>query len=93
MFTYPHKMKKSHYKDEDANNNPGKTGIYEMKNIYDMAGNVLEWTMEAYSDSGARTARGGYYNSDEVGEKILWRDGDPPYAEWKSIGFRVTLYL
>ena len=42
------------YSDSDSTNNPAKTGAtenYQMKNIYDMAGNVYEWTMEAYNTS------------------------------------------
>ena len=38
----------------------GARGGFSQKNIYDMAGNVYEWTMEKYSDN--RTYRGGDYN-------------------------------
>ena len=40
------------YPDNDNTNNPAKTGSndnYQMKHIYDLAGNVYEWTMEARS--------------------------------------------
>ena len=43
--------KGNHY-DNDSSNNPAKTGSndnYQMKHIYDLAGNVSEWTMEAKS--------------------------------------------
>ena len=43
---------KGNYNDNDDSNNPDKTGInddYQMKNIYDLAGNASEWTMEADS--------------------------------------------
>ena len=43
---------KGNYKDADDTNNPAKTGsepTYQLKNIYDIAGNVSEWTMEAVS--------------------------------------------
>ena len=44
---------------------PAATGsqeIYRVKNIYDLAGNVYEWTIEAYG-TGVRVMRGGYYLS------------------------------
>ena len=40
---------KGNYLDSDSTNDPVKTGIiekYQMKHIYDIAGNVSEWTME-----------------------------------------------
>ena len=43
---------KGNYYDTDSTNNPAKTGSkdnYQMKHIYDLAGNVDEWTMEADS--------------------------------------------
>ena len=54
---------KGNYKDKDSSNNPANTGsnpAYQMKNIYDMAGNVHEWTMEA-SYTLFRVHRGGNY--------------------------------
>jgi len=35
------------------------TGRYMVKNIYDMAGNVYEWTMESFDDN-TRVIRGGF---------------------------------
>ena len=46
---------KGNYYDNDSTNNPAKTGSndnYQMKHIYDLAGNVSEWTMEAISTFG-----------------------------------------
>ena len=37
-----------------------KTGYYKINNIYDLAGNVSEWTMESY-DTNIRIYRGGVY--------------------------------
>ena len=31
--------------------NPAETGCYDVKNIYDLAGNIYDWTLEAYSTS------------------------------------------
>ena len=51
---------KGNYYDNDSTNNPAKTGSndnYQMKHIYDLAGNVSEWTMEANSTNN-RVSRG-----------------------------------
>ena len=55
--------KGNYEENEDDANNPAKCGSsdnYRIKNIYDLAGNVYEWTMEAYSTN-ARVIRGGSY--------------------------------
>lgn len=51
---------KGNYSDSNSTNNPAKTGevnTYQMKNIYDLAGNVSEWTMEA-GNTDLRSYRG-----------------------------------
>ena len=43
----------------------GTTDTYDLtKNIYDLAGNVNEWTLNAY-DTGYRVSHGGYYDYDD----------------------------
>ncbi len=92
------------YKDNHSEGNPTlTTGIdiepgennksNKVKNIYDMAGNVREWTMEA-NGTDKRVSRGGYYFNDAGGglpasyrEYII-----PSYLEI-SFGFRTALYL
>ena len=52
---------KGNYYDNDSTNNPAKTGSndnYQMKHIYDLAGNVYEWTMEVGDSTGYRVGRG-----------------------------------
>ena len=44
--------------------NCGANPLFRQKNIYDMAGNVWEWTMEKYS--GFRVGRGGDYLNDSA---------------------------
>ena len=66
-------------------------GYYQVKNIYDLAGNVFEWTMEADS-SGRRVSRGGdFYRSGS------YRPASCRYnladVSYESLGFRVALYL
>lgn len=53
----------------------GSAEYTKTNNIYDMAGNVWEWTTEAYSTDG-RVYRGGYYNND--GYPMAYRGGNNP---------------
>ena len=87
---------------EDENTNSWKDNLtscgssddYRVKNIYDLAGNAFEWTMEAYSTD-SRVVRGGIF--DDSGSdypascrypyRIPDRDG------LNLVGFRVALYL
>ena len=75
--------------------NIAKTGdqeTYAIKNIYDMAGNVYEWTMEAYSTDG-RVDRGGNYRDSGDRYPASYRNYTVPDGSKDDIGFRVTLYL
>ena len=59
------------------------------KNIYDLAGNCWEWTMEAcYTDS--RVFRGGYYY---VAGPVSYRDSYYPTGSVDYYSFRPTLYI
>jgi len=71
---------------------PGSTGIFDVNNIYDMAGNVREWTMEAY-DTYNRVSRGGYYCLSGSHDPVSGRSSGDPTSPYSSIGFRVALYL
>ena len=82
------------YSDSDDTNNPAATGTnnYEVKNIYDMAGNVYEWTMEAcYTDH--RVGRGGPYDESGSSDPASIRSNPYPDYSYSYFGFRVTLYL
>ena len=68
------------------------TGYYAEKNIYDLAGNVYEWTMEAYGSS-IRVFRGGSYNHSGSGAPASNRGYSVPEGSYRNIGFRVALYL
>ena len=76
-------------------NNPIPTGSnenYKMKNIYDMAGNVGEWTMEA-CNTYPRVDRGGYYSYTGSEYPVTYRSsGSPNYSNY-DLGFRVALYV
>ena len=83
------------YLDDDSTNNLGNTGAkeeYKIKNIYDLAGNVFEWTMESY-DTGYRVSRGGNYSNYGSEVPSSGRNNDSPDNTGPSIGLRVTLYL
>ena len=66
--------------------------IYDVNNnIYDLAGNVREWTMEAL-DSTGRVFRGGYYSDKKA---ISYRHNSillPTYQQ-QGMGFRISLYV
>ena len=63
-----------------------------VKNIYDLAGNVNEWTMES-CDTNGRVPRGGEYNNSGSYSPASDRNYDYPSNSFSHIGFRVTLYL
>ncbi len=76
-------------------NSPAKTGAHEnwkAKNIYDLAGNVHEWTMEAYS-SLARGCRGGNYRTSGSDIPASCRGFGSPSGCVSSTGFRLALYV
>lgn len=73
-------------------NNTGSVSTYQARNIYDLAGNVWEWTMEAYSTS-RRVSRGGGYYDGGSGGPASGRNNVIPAYSYNSIGFRVALYL
>ena len=70
----------------------GSSLAYEQKHIYDLAGNVIEWTMEAY-DTNFRVNRGGCYDSTGSFDPASGRSGSSPNFTFIGIGFRVALYL
>jgi hypothetical protein len=73
----------------------GANTTFSHQNIYDLAGNVAEWTLEQYT-SGADcpcTKRGGIYNgAGHVFPASHRGYYDSPVNAHSSCGFRVTLY-
>jgi len=62
---------------------------YKIKNIYDLAGNVEEWTMETFGTT-YKVARGGKSGSNEP---IYYRQENQVDTKSGTIGFRIALYI
>ena len=86
---------------ESANTNDWKGDVatcgisddYRVKNIYDLAGNVREWTMEARSTSD-RVLRGGDLYFTGSGSPASFRSNyNPADDSYDNVGYRVALYL
>ena len=58
-------------------------------NIYDLAGNVREWSMEAV-DTTRRVYRGGYFNGAFA---VSYRSINYQTSNGDAIGFRPALYI
>ena len=70
----------------------GSQDAYSTKNIFDLAGNVSEWSLEAGGTS-SRVTRGGYY--DYMYDSYIrpdCRDYSDPRNNQSVIGSRLTLY-
>lgn len=86
---YPGISKNSSVYGNFITNLPIKTGSiedYKLNNIYDMPGNVLEWTMEA-GYAGGRVRRG--YSTQLYGRYAYTPSDDSD----SGVGFRISLYI
>ena len=81
-----------------SGNSEHKTGIdlnggkNQVKKIYDLAGNVSEWTMES-CNTNYRVDRGASYYTAGSSYPASSRGNDGPSGSDGSIGFRPTLFL
>ena len=64
---------------------------WKVKNIYDLAGNVYEWTSEA--DSSNFIYRGGRYSLDGSDGPVSYRGSNYANYAYVSVGFRPRLYI
>ena len=72
----------------------GKTDTYDLtKNIYDLAGNVFEWTLRAmWEYSYGRVCRGGaFINEDRSASFALYYGS--PFGFGRDTGSRLALYI
>ena len=67
------------------------TGYYSVKNIYDLAGNVYEWTTEAYSTNYRATRGASCFVTESIPTSV--RHCISPGVSGSSFGFRPTLYV
>ena len=61
------------------------------KNIYDLAGNVFEWTSESYEDK--RVYRGGCFHNWGACLSASFRHGGSATGSDYGVGFRLALYI
>ena len=78
----------------NMNYTTGRNEAWKANNIYDLAGNVWDWTTEAGS-SGKRVNRGGNYRDDDFTFPASARSSYNPDSSAYNygIGFRPALYL
>ena len=96
------------YETKIEENGTKKTVSSKVKNIYDMAGNMYEWTTEVGNHSTSDTMvaqdkvatakyavlRGGSFRSNGGAETVAYRHGHyGSGGSSTSVGFRVVLYL
>ncbi len=63
-----------------------------INNIYDMAGNMYEWTIEGYT-SYCRAIRGGSIHNIGTGDPVAIRYVLNPGSASSDVGFRTSLYI
>ena len=70
----------------------GNSENYKVKNVFDLAGNLYDWTLEFYTTD-SRVLRGGYYcDTYSYSTTACYRRGGSPDSGKSFSGSRATLY-
>ena len=69
----------------------GYSDKWMVKNIYDLAGNVWEWTNEVYGSF--RVIRGGFYSISGDNDPVSYRHSISTSDNLVNVGFRSRLYI
>ena len=93
-FTYTNSSGVTATKNENSRTRipTGSSDYTKANNIYDLAGNVYDWTMEAVSANG-RGLRGGNYDFDGGDRPASYRFDFYPSDSFSSYGCRAALYI
>ena len=72
----------------------GADSSFSVQNIYDIAGNVLEWTLENYSNPyiSLSCGRGGFFDDTGSYGPAAYRGHDTTDRSIFNVGFRVSLF-
>ena len=70
----------------------GSQDAYSTKNIFDLAGNVWEWSLEAYGNHDRVRRGGSYYATDTSNTRPDYRYNGYPLFSNSGSGSRLTLY-
>ena len=71
----------------------GADSSFSVQNIYDIAGNVVEWTLENTSGTSFPCAyRGGVFNSSDSDSPASFRSNFRTDSNTSTVGFRVSLF-
>lgn len=71
--------------------NTGSFSQTRANNVYDLAGNVVEWTTEKHENE--YRVRGGFYDTANNEELVLYRGNHNNGIRYAGLGFRIALYL
>ena len=71
----------------------GANENWKANNIYDMAGNLSEWTMEFYTSSGRPVLRGAHFNIPGASYPAAMRSSSSPEYIFGGFGFRIALRI
>ena len=71
----------------------GKSEYWKANNIYDLAGNIREWTQEKYSTGTIRAFRGGNYFNVGDNSPVAVRGYGDASGTYDDFGFRTCFYL